>query len=510
MLRTLRIILALLVFAAISLVFVDFTGTAAKWLAFLPKYQLVSALLALNVAALLVLVAATLLLGRAYCSVLCPLGIAQDFVIWLRRITAPKRRRRPGLFRFAKERKALRYCFLVAFVLLLVGGLASILPASYAALLDPYSIFGRITASSAVPAVRAGAAAVAEAAADRDVYLFDAVPAAGISWAWAVAIVAAAQLIIVVVMAWRSGRVYCNTVCPVGTLLGFLSRFSLLKPRIDLSKCNSCGSCGRHCKAQCIDTKNHAIDYSRCIDCMDCIGNCSQHAISYSLPSRRKKESAAQAVPDAGRRAFIGGVALIAGTGAALAADKVTDGGLAPLKQKSRRSDAAPAVPPGAVSLRHLRSHCTACQLCISACPSGVLRPSTSPDGFMQPVMVFTDGFCRPECVRCSEVCPTGAIIALDAPQKSAVKIGTAIVDTSLCISAAYGQTCGNCASRCPVHAIHMVRDAATGNMRPTVDAEACIGCGSCEYHCPSGTAGQLSAKHAAIYVDGLEQHRTV
>lgn len=514
MLRYFRITLSLLILATISFVFLDFTGAVASLGAWIPKWQVVPALLALNVVAIVVLALATFIFGRAYCSILCPLGISQDIIIWLRRKTAPKRKSRPGLFGFKPESKIIRYSFLATFVILIGLGLLAIIPSSFAGLLDPYSIFGRIIGQLGVPVWRSSVGAVAEIAADNGHYIIDSTPHPA-AFLWPVAAVAIIQLLIVGIMAWRSGRSYCNIICPVGTLLGLLSRFSLLRPEIDLNKCNRCGRCGRHCKAMCINTKEHKIDYSRCIVCMDCLDNCTQNAISYTwrrhkkvatTPTPQPKTTAPdQGQPDTGRRAFISGLAIAAGTGAMMAAD----GGLAPLKQKQPRRKVAPTVPAGAVSLRNLRSHCTACQLCISACPNGVLKPSINADGFMQPVLQFTDGFCRPECTACSNVCPTGALKPISVEQKAVTKIGTARVDLKKCISAAFGQTCGNCASHCPAGAIKMVRDEEN-HMRPTVNAELCIGCGSCEYHCPSGTVGQLSARVAAIYVDGIDQHRTL
>lgn len=508
MLRKIRIAAALAVIIALTLVFADFSGASASHFGFLPKYQLVPALLAMNFAVIAVLALITLIFGRLYCSVLCPTGILQDIANRIRHIFTPKRKRRPGLFKYTKEKKAVRYCFFGLFLLLLLGGLLSLLPTSISGLLEPYSIFGRAATELALPVVRAAAAPVIDMAADKGILLADSYPASA-PFVWVIAIIAAVQILIILVMAWRGGRDYCNTVCPVGTLLGFLSRFSLLRPCIDLSKCNNCGSCGRHCKAECINTKAHEIDYSRCVVCFDCIEHCTQGALRYRR--RRKAVSkAATATHDGSRRAFLTGLTLAAGTGIAMATDKAVDGGLAPLKTKTPRQGITPAVPAGAISIKHLRSHCTACQLCVSACPSGVLKPSLSADGFMQPKLVFTNGYCRTDCTACSDICPAGAIVPINKAEKTAIKIGTARVDTSLCISAAYGQRCGNCSRHCPTGAINMVIDATTGNYRPAVDAEACIGCGACEYHCPSGTAGMLSAKHAAIYVEGIDSHRII
>ncbi len=506
-LKYLRIAAGILFLVCLTLVFVDFSGRAALWLAWIAKIQLVPALLAVNITAIIVLALLTLVFGRLYCSVICPLGISQDILIWLRRVTAPRRKRKPGLYRFEKPHTAWRYIFLGLFVLLAAAGLLALVPMSFAGILDPYSAYGRIAGQSLVPLWRSAMGSLAEWQAASGNYIFDGVPAAAVNFNLAVAIVAGITFVTVAIFAFRTGRGYCNTVCPVGSILGFISRFSLLKPVIDTDKCNRCGSCGRHCKARCIDTKNHRIDYSRCVVCMDCINNCSQGAISYRPARRKATQNAADAATvDAGRRSFLVGAALAS---AAAASAKVTDGGLAPLKKKQPHKGITTSVPAGAASLRNLRSHCTACQLCISNCPNEVLRPSTSMDSLMQPVMIFTDGFCRPECTRCGEVCPTGAIKPVTVAAKSSIKTGTAKVDAATCISAAYGQTCGNCARHCPAGAIQMVRQS-DGNMRPVVDENYCIGCGSCEYHCPSGTAGQLSAKRAAIYVEGIETHITV
>lgn len=518
--RYLRIALAVLSCLAFVVLFADFTGFAASHLAFLAKIQVWPAILAVNIGAIVFLAALTLIFGRLYCSVLCPYGIMQDAFAWLRRRFGKKQKKRLGFYRFSPERKKWRYAFLTMAIVLSLGAAFALLPMSLAGILDPYSFFGRIASQTTTPAWRAASGAIADAEAEKGVYLFDSVPSATATLSIAVGIVALASLIIVAIFAWRSGRGYCNTVCPIGTLLGFLSRFSLLKPMIDTDRCNRCGSCGRHCKASCIDTKKHVIDYSRCVVCFDCINNCTQGAISYSF-RRRKDEKATevsgdvksetkasnQKMPDDARRAFLVGSAIVAGAAVASASDKLTDGGLAPIKKKQPRKGIHPVVPPGARSIRHFRSHCTACQLCVSECPNEVLRPGTSLEGLMQPVMAFTAGFCRPECTRCSEVCPTGAIEPIDTSEKVLTAIGIARVDIGICISAAYGQTCGNCVRHCPASAISMVK-GANGHMRPVVDESRCIGCGSCEYHCPSGTAGQLSATHAAIYVEGFDTHR--
>ena len=513
MLKILRVTLAVLSFMAVLLLFVDFTGTAARLWPWMAKIQLVPALLSFNVAAIVLLLLVTLLFGRVYCSVICPLGITEDAVISLRRRFAPKRRRRAGMFRYEPAHRKLRAAFLAVFLLLVVLGLTGLVATSWAGLLEPYSAFGRIASSIFAPGARA-LNNIASELSPADSYVFGPVSQASISGV--LLAVALVSFVVITVIAWLTGRGYCNAVCPVGTLLGFFSRYSFLKPVIDTSKCNRCGSCGRHCKSQCIDTVNHRIDSTRCVACMDCIGVCRQGAISFSRRPRKVKNlktSGKTSITDTSRRSFMLAGAALAGNAIVSAADKTVDGGLTPLKRKQAYPDRMPAVPAGAVSVSHLRRHCTACQLCIANCPEGILRPSSSLDSLMQPVMLFTDGFCRPECTRCSDICPAGAFHPLSVEEKSAIKIGRAVVDYSICLSATGEAECGSCARNCPAAAISMVPVDGSDTespLMPVVDDSACIGCGSCEYHCPVGTVQPIKADRAAIHIEGLEIHRPI
>jgi len=511
MLKKIRVALAVLSILAVTLLFVDITGTAARLWPWMAKVQLIPALLSLNFVAITLLLMMTLLFGRIYCSVICPLGIWQDAVIALRRRFAPGRKRRAGLFRYEPARRMLRFIFLLLFLSLFLLGATGLIASSWAGILEPYSAFGRMASSILSPAVRA-ANNLASDLSPADSYIF--APVAQSPVVVAVLVVACVTFVVTAVYAWTAGRGYCNTICPVGTVLGFLSRYSLLKPVIDTSKCNRCGSCGRHCKSQCIDTVNHRIDSTRCVACMDCIGTCRQGAISFSRRPR-KDGIVGNSGPaaDISRRNFMLAGVAIAGSAIASAAEKTVDGGLTPLKSKKTYPGRTPAVPAGAVSLNHLRSHCTACQLCIANCPEGILRPSASLDGLMQPVLDFTAGFCRPECTRCSEVCPDGAFHSITADEKSSVKIGRAVVDYSICLSATGKSVCGSCSRHCPAAAITMAaadQDDPDSPLMPVVDDSLCIGCGSCEYHCPVGTVGTIKADHAAIHVEGIEIHRTI
>ncbi len=502
MFKKLRVILALLSFIAVTLLFLDFTGVAQQWWGWIAKIQLVPAFLALNVVAIIFLLLLTIILGRAYCSVICPLGILQDIVTHVRGWFGKKSKRK-NLFKYSKPKTWLRMSVMTIFLLLIILGLCNIIGTSIVSFIEPYSAYGRIASYIFAPIYNAGNNAIADAMVDTNCYWFYHVD----SYHYLpLTIVAVATLLVVGVMSWIGGRAYCNTICPVGTLLGFVSRYSLLKPVIDTSKCNGCTKCAKNCKSSCIDAKNHAIDYSRCVMCMNCIENCSTKAIKIQRGTSSKGNIGNENGANDSRRKFIiTGIALAA-TSVTKASDKVTDGGLAKIIEKEKPQRKTRILPPGAVSLSHMQRHCTGCQLCVSACPNDVLRPSTELSMFMQPVVEYEKGYCRPECVRCSGVCPTGAFHKISVEEKSAIQIGRAIVNFDACVAASHGKKCGNCADKCPTGAIKMVpRDSNNEDSHniPVVNESKCIGCGACEYYCPVRPI-------SAIYVNGNERHRNI
>ena len=464
MLRKIRITLASIVFILCAALFLDGSGTVSSWFGWLAKLQFLPALLALNLAVVIVLIVLTLIFGRAYCSVICPLGIMQDGISHISSMRKGKKAR----FRWSPEVKWLRYSVLVLFIIALVTGLTSV-----AALLAPYSAFGRIATSLVRPALPT-------------------------------AIIAGVTLLVVGVLAWIGGRTYCNTLCPVGTVLSFFSRFSLLRPVIDADKCRDCHACEHKCKASCINIDNHEIDYSRCVDCFNCLDSCRFGALKYRMAWNRKACGASGTAQDnAGRRAFISS-SVIAATAIALKAqEKKVDGGYAAVTAKKAPERTNPIVPFGAMSLKHFHQHCTGCQLCVSQCPNDVLRPSTSLERLMQPEMSYENGWCRPECTKCSEVCPAGAILEITPEEKTAIHVGTASVDLDLCVVNRDNVNCGNCARHCPAGAIKMIRknpDDENSLLIPTVLEDRCIGCGACEFLCPS-------RPYSAIHVNGRIDH---
>ena len=517
MLKRIRVILAALCFIAITLLFLDFTGTLHRWLGWLAKIQFLPAVLALNVAVIIGLLVLTILFGRVYCSVICPLGVFQDVVANI------SRKGKKGKYSYSKELKLLRYGIWVLFVIALVAGVNA-----FVALLAPYSAWGRIVNNLLAPVYQWGNNLLAYFAERKGSYAFYTKEV----WlkSLPVFLVAVATLVALVILAWKNGRTYCNTICPVGTTLSFFSRFAMFRPVIDTEKCKGCHGCEKHCKAACIDSSRKKIDYSRCVDCFNCIDSCKFGAIKYRFAWTRPAVPAAtpatdKAVADKtavenGRRAFLIGSA-VALTGLGLKAQEITEeadttafekeneGGFATIIPKKVPQRSTPLTPFGSESLKKFRNHCTACQLCVSVCPNGVLRPSKDPARFMQPEMSFERGYCRPECVKCSEVCPTGAILKITPEEKTTWKVGTAAVDYDLCIVAkGEVEECGNCARHCPVGAIKMVRkdpdETAEHPVRiPTVNEAKCIGCGACENLCPARPI-------SAITVSGCEVHHTV
>ena len=493
-LKKIRTALAAVFFVLITLLFLDFTGTLHHWLGWMAKIQFLPAVLALNAAVIIGLVVLTLVFGRIYCSVICPLGVFQDVIAWLHN------RRKKNRYTYSKAISWLRYTMLGVLVVALAAGVGSIVQ-----LLAPYSAYGRIATMIFQPIWKAGNNVLAAIAERVDSYAFYTVDV----WTKSIPtlVIAIVTLVVVVVLAWKHGRTYCNTICPVGTVLSFFSRFSWLKIRFDEDKCRNCSLCTKNCKASCIDFKNHKVDYSRCVVCGDCISSCKFGALKYTTKkvtaSHASQDAQADTTVDNGKRSFLIGTALV--TTAAMAQEKMkVDGGLAKIEDKVAPKRQTPITPPGSISARNMATRCTGCQLCVSECPNDVLRPGTDLMNLMQPVMSYEKGYCRPECTRCSEVCPAGAIKPISKEAKSSTQIGHAVWIKKNCIPLKDGVECGNCARHCPTGAIEMVPsdpDDEESAFVPAVNEEMCIGCGACENLCPA-------RPFPAIYVEGHEVHK--
>ena len=266
-LRIIRIVFAAFFMLALTACFLDFTGTSARWLGWTAKSQLMPAALALSAVAV-VIVALTLLCGRVYCSAVCPLGILQDIAIFFRRKIFPF-----GRDAFPRVRMVVRLAIAAVFF---AGGFLGL----HFVWLEPYAIYGRMATSLAAPLVRSGNNQLAVWAERHGSYAFHAVEV--VAPPLCIVVLSAALLALILALALWKGRFWCNTVCPVGTVLGLLARFSLLKPKLDPSKCVKCRLCEKACKAQSIDIASGAIDRTTCVACFDCGAVCPKGALTWS------------------------------------------------------------------------------------------------------------------------------------------------------------------------------------------------------------------------------------
>lgn len=515
MLKKIRVVIAIACFVIIVLLFLDISGVLHKNFAFLAEIQFVPALLALNVIVLIVLIALTLVFGRIYCSTICPMGVYQDIVAFFaRRIKSKKARR----YTYSVAKTVLRLIILTVFIVGVVAGIGII-----SALLDPYGASGRIVTELLSPVYGAVNNLFVNIFGTQS-YTFTPTEI----WIKSLFsfILAVLTLLIIGYLAWRSGRTYCNTFCPVGTILGYLSKFSLLKIRIDPNTCTTCGRCTQDCKASCIDFKNHTVDYTRCVACYNCIESCKDNSITYSLKRTPRKQPVGivGVAPDNNsRRQFFITSLLMAATFTELKSQEVKRSMIKfPAVRKDRYKRSVPVSPPGSISHDNLNNKCTACLLCVNQCPDKIIRPSVNEYGWtavMQPTLSFERGYCRTDCTVCSDVCPTNAITKLTKENKTKVAMGNAVYVRENCVVVKDDVNCDACWRICPTDAISREYrdggtpyipptdkpDANTVNLRlvPVVDKNKCIGCGACEYICPARPL-------TAIFVEGYEKHLAV
>ena len=486
-LKKIRVGVSLTIFALLTFFFVDFAGLLSLKLHGIAHFQFIPALLAFNIAIVVVILLITSLFGRIYCSSLCPMGALQDITHWISKHTLNRKRK----VKYAKSNNILRWSVVGVVALAFLLGFPLLL-----GLLDPYSAFGRISTHLFKPLYLLGNNLLADIFnyfGNYTLYHIEIGILAISSF-----IIAVATLLIIGFIAWRYGRLYCNTICPVGTILGAISKYSLFKISIDESKCNGCRLCETKCKSSCIDAENHAIDHSRCVDCFNCLGVCNQQALSFSLKKQPVRKEVQEQPVDEGKRQF-----LLASLATAIAIPSaVAQKEVNALAGKEVAGGRTAISPPGSLSAEHLKKHCTSCHLCISKCPSQVLKPAFLEygiGGMMQPLLSFKNGFCKYDCTVCLEVCPNSAICHLTVEEKHRTQIGRAILKSGSCVAYTKGAHCGICAEHCPTQAIKMV-SYDEGFSVPVINTEHCIGCGACEYKCPLH----------AIYIEGCSVHQQI
>jgi len=457
----------------------------------------------------------TLTLGRVFCGWICPYGTIHNFFGWLFNIRRNKdnidvNRYRP-LFQF-------KYYILAVFLVLAAFGSLQI------GLLDPIVIMTRTLTTNVQPAVDQAIPALTSAPGAAEQRVF--------SGAWFIGF----MIIALVGANLFIPRFFCRVLCPLGALLGALSRFSLWRIDRDVTKCTDCDLCLRHCEGA--SSPQSALRKSECFVCFNCIDDCPEDAISFKLAPVLVKDKIVGklkagtatlfgkkviskdpeteiAPPDVPRRRWV-----LAGVAGVLAYPFLRFSNAV-----NKRGFNAKAIrPPGSVAEPEFLERCIKCDQCINVCPTNVLQPATLAEsgleGVWTPVMDFAVGFCQLNCTLCSEVCPTGAIQKISVEKKigageyekdGPIRVGTAFFDRGRCLPWAMETPCVVCEEVCPVSpkAIGTYHEEITrwdGQkvtlQKPYMRPELCIGCGICERECPV-------VDSAAVYVTAVGETRS-
>ena len=495
LLKKIRIVFSILFFIPTTIILIDFSGfvplgitNGVLYFQFVPSLLKYIAILTLGGTGFLLIFLLTIIFGRVYCSTICPLGFFQDVINFI----SKKIKKRKRKFEYLKEQKIFRWSFLGISVVLFVFGIALGVN-----LLDPYSIYGRITGNLFRPVVVGVNNLISTVLESFKVYSL--YPYEIKAFNPAPFVISILFFGLIVYMAFKNGRLYCNTICPVGTLLGFISKFSFFKIVIEKEDCLSCGICEKDCKGSCINSDEQTVDMSRCVACFNCVSSCPTEGIKFKFSPSFKKPSENQ-FNESKRNFLISAGIYLSNLSPLLAQAKkqiiVTKKSTVPIIRKNAIS------PPGSIGLDRFNSKCTACSLCVDSCPTQVLQPSFLEYGFLgmlQPRMDNNAGFCNFDCTLCSDICPTGAILPLKQDEKHLVQIGKAKFVEDNCIVKTQKTDCGACAEHCPTKAVHMI--PYEGKLViPEVREEYCVGCGACEFACPV-------KPYKAIYVEGNEVH---
>ncbi len=510
-LKKVRIGVSLIFIALVFFLFIDYGNTFSKtsleavlYLQFVPSLLKFLNLLSLTSVGFIIITLLTLLFGRVYCSSVCPLGTLQDVISRISWKFSSKKKKKQ-FFDYSRPNNLFRYSILGLTIGLFLLGSFLLLD-----LLDPYSNFGRFSVNFAQPIFGLLHNSVASILEKMNLYWFYPVEIRDIVVASLV--VPFFMLALVATLSIKYGRLFCNTVCPVGTFLGVLSNFSLYKITIEPEECNSCGLCVFNCKASCIDEENKKVDFTRCVSCLNCFTACNKNAFHYrnnwfrSEPARTITDE-----DDTGKRIFLLKSALFLTGLTGLTSFHFQQDSIPATKEiVPTKPSTVPIIkefqvsPPGSKTIDNFNRYCTACGLCVSACRSNVLQPTFleyGQTGMMQPRMDYNSGFCNYDCKICADVCPTQAISFFeDLKEKQLTQIGKVHFEKENCIVETERTECGACSEHCPTKAVDMIPYENTGLMIPEIDDEICVGCGACEFACPT-------RPFKAIYVDGNPEH---
>ncbi|MBN1440481.1 MAG: 4Fe-4S binding protein [Anaerolineales bacterium] len=417
----------------------------------------------------LITLALTAAAGRAWCGWLCPLGTTLD-------LFHPRRwkNQQPSI---PDSLRAVKHFLLIAILC------SALLGSLWLMFLDPvtimirsltgavYPAFDRVvlaaeTALYAIPALRGPVSSL-------DTILRPALLPADPAFT-AGGLLTAGLLVGIIALNWIAPRFWCRYLCPLGSLLGLVSKIAIFRRKTDPSACTNCGACAKICPTGTIDPeRDGASDPAECTVCLECVALCPRAGQSFPAHTGPAPRNAY----DPGRRQFFAAV------GAAI-------GGVALLKtdQYVRRDLPHLIRPPGAAE-NDLLAKCIRCGECVRICPTGALHPSVAEagvEGFWTPVLLARAGYCLYSCNACGQVCPVGAIPNLPLKEKQSRVMGAAYVDRDRCIAWSDHEECLVCEEMCPLpeKAIRVDYSEFAGGA-PVVDRTLCIGCGNCEYKCP-------------------------
>jgi MauM/NapG family ferredoxin protein len=418
--------------------------------------------------------ALTLLFGRAWCGWLCPLGTLLE---WVRAPSA--RERAPRLS--PRWRSVKHLVLLLVLAMALFGGL-------FLLVLDPIALLTRTMTTAVLPALNHAVTAVERVlygiaplrpvvSRIESVLRGPVLPV--IQPVFGSNVLVALLFGGVLALNALADRFWCRYLCPLGALLGLLSRISLLRPVVRPA-CNRCGHCAGACRLDAIDTaRDFEIVPSECTVCLDCLAACPESAgTRESGIGFRLSHQLAPALPyDPTRRQAL--IALASGAA-----------GIALLRTgaQARQPDPHLIRPPGVLDEAAFLNRCVRCSQCLKVCPTSGLQPvllEAGLEGLWTPRLVPRLGHCDYGCTACGQVCPSGAIPPLEMDRKREQVMGVAAIDRNRCLPWAEGTPCIVCEEMCPVpdKAIHL--QEGDGVQQPIVDTTRCIGCGICEFQCP-------------------------
>ncbi len=413
----------------------------------------------------IIIVGATIFIGRFFCGYVCPLGVTIDlghFFFW----------RKIKFFHFAKD-KVLRR---LKFYLLLITLSAALGGLTISALFDPIPILTRFYTFTLYPLV---------------ITIFNLIldilrPLSTIfGWStlqhshyaqpvYYMSLITFLIFGLIIFLNRYASRFWCRYLCPLGALLSLISPLGVFKRRVN-QNCTSCLKCQKSCPMGAVAVDPRQTHFSECIQCRTCAQVCPEKAISF-LPKLSSSIAGEHSSPDFSRREFLYGIPF--GLVLAFLTDRTP---YTPLQGKSWL-----IRPPGAIPEDEFLKTCIRCGECMKSCVTNTLQPSlweSGLAGLWTPKLDLRFAACEQNCNICGQVCPTQAIRALSLEEKNHAKIGTAVLRREMCLVWAENKICLICDEICPYNAI--VFRTIEGFRRPVVIPSKCNGCGWCEQKCP-------------------------